>query len=224
MTINTDKVTKQPIQASYIPNAGINDYYLYIYPDVPEQCTTGFVGYVGNQSNPDIRIDIEIDFSWMVENHYLTLAFWANPDEYNRSRIIMTPRFFDEFRRTPFLQFALWHEVGHYHTIHYFDTLYNENGSANDIRIQYFEQGEILPDEKAADVFGLYYTSKEYAIQALSDLIRRRRSYTWEPQEITQKAVEEFRRRKRYLRDLDTEEKAQEALCYLCGKTNYLEI
>ena len=48
-------------RASLLPNTGIDDYYLWIYPDVPERCTTGFVGFVGSNTNPDIKIRIEID-------------------------------------------------------------------------------------------------------------------------------------------------------------------
>jgi len=118
----------------------------------------------------------------------------------------------------------VWHEIGHFHTLHYFTTAFNENGSANDTRIACFEQGDVMIDEKVADIFGLYYTSKDMAIQALSESIRRRRTYTWESPEITNGAIEEFRRRKRILRELDTDEKAREALCQLCGKTNYLDI
>ena len=219
-----DAVKQAEIKSSLLPGTGIDDYYLWIYPDVPERCTTGFVGFVGSNTNPDIKIRIEIDHQWMFEHNYVTLAFWANVEKYSESRIVMTPRYFDEFRRTPFLQFDLWHEIGHYHTLHYFNTPHNENGSANAARIEYFERGEIMPEEKAADIFGLYYTSKEDAIKALSESIRRRRTYTWEPPETTQSAIEEFRRRKQLLRDLDTDEKAREALCRLCGKTNYLEI
>lgn len=212
------------LKSSLLPNTGIDDYYLWIYPDVPERCTKGFVGYVGSNTNPDIKIKIEIDHQWMFENNYVTLAFWANVDNYKESEIVMTPRYFDDFRKNPYLRFDLWHEIGHYHTLHYFDSPHNEKGSANAARIEYFERGEIMPEEKAADIFGLYYTSKDDAIKALSESIRRRRTYTWEPQETTQRAVEEFRRRKRFLRDLDTDEKAREALCKLCGKQNYLEI
>lgn len=225
MTKKIDEVMEPVnIKASLLPNTGIDDYYLWIYPDVPERCTKGFVGFVGSNTNPDIKIKIEIDHQWMFDNNYVTLAFWANVDNYNESEIVMTPRYFDEFRRNPYLQFDLWHEIGHYHTLHYFDSPHNENGSANASRIEYFERGDIMPEEKAADIFGLYYTSKDDAIRALSESIRRRRTYTWEPQETTQRAVEEFRRRKRFLRDLDTDEKAREALCKLCGKENYLEI
>jgi|GEM_PF-6079310 len=212
------------IKASLLPNAGIDDYYLCIYPDVPLNCTKGFVGYVGNESNPNIKIRIEIDHLWMVEHNYVSLALWINEEKYHESVIVMTPRYFDEFRRTPFLQFDLWHEIGHYHTLHYFDTPHNEKGSANAARLGYFERDEIMPDEKAADIFGLYYTSRETALKALSYAIERRRTYKWEPQKITEIAIEEFKRRKRILREIDCEEKARDILCQLCGKDNYLEV
>lgn len=220
----TEIIYQSNLKATLLPNACINDYYLFIYPDVPERCTTGIVGFVGSTTNSDVKIKIEIDHQWMFDHNYASIAFWVNDKNYAESVIVMTPRYFDEFRRTPYQQFDLWHEIGHYHTLHYFNTPHNEKGSANDARMDYFERGEIMPDEKAADVFALYYTSKDYAIKSLSESIRRRRTYTWESQEITNKAVEEFRRRKRYLRDLDTDEKVRDALCELCGKMNFLDI
>jgi len=224
MTNNDELAKRLEKIASLVPNAGIDGYYLYIFPDVPERCTTGVVGYIGHETNKNIKIDIEIDHQWMVDHNYVTIAMWFNEDDYGHSGIVMTPRYFDEFRRTPYLKFDLWHEVGHFHTHHYFNTPHDEKGSANNIRLEYFERGDVMPDEKAADLFGLYYTSKDLAIQALSESIRRRRTYTWELPETTTIAIEEFRRRKRLLRDLDTDEKVREALCQLCGKDSYLDI
>lgn len=212
------------LKASLLPNAGIDDYFLYIYPDVPERCTEGFVGFVGNESNPDIEIKLEIDLPWMVDHNYASIAFCINDENFQKSWVVMTPRYFDEFRKNPWLQFELWHEIGHYHTLHYFDTPHNEQGSANVARLEYFARGEIMPDEKAADIFGLYYTSKEYALKALSYSIERRRQYTWDSAENTEKAIQEFIRRKRLLREIDSEDKAREMLCQLCGKDNYLDI
>ncbi len=211
-------------KATLLPNAGIDDYYLRIFPDVPERCDKGIVGFVGNESNPEIDITIEIDHPWMVEHNYVSLAMWINDEDFYKSGIVMTPRYFDEFRHSPYLQFELWHEIGHFHTMHYFNTFHNEKGSANAVRLEYFERGEIMPDEMAADVFGLYYTSKEVALKSLSHSIERRRTYTWEPRENTEKAIQEFIRRKRILRELDSEEKARKMLCQLCGKDNYLDI
>ena len=159
----------------------------------------------------------------MIEHNFLTIALCIDPDNYGESTIVMTARYFDTFRKTSYLRFDLWHEVGHYHLGHYFDTIHNENGSSNDYRMKCFEQGDIMPEEKAADVFGLYYTSKDDAIQALSESIRRR-TYTFESPEIQNQAIEEFRRRKRFLRDLDSDEKTREMLCQLCNKDNYLKI
>lgn len=225
MKRKTDKVAERAsVKASLIPNAGIDDYFLYIYPDVPERCTHGFVGFVGNNSNPDIEIKLEIDLPWMVDHNYASVAFWADTDNYHKSEVVMTPRYFDEFRNNPWMQFELWHEIGHYHTLHYFDSPHNEKGSANAARLEYFARGEIMPEEKAADIFGLYYTSKEYALKALSYSIERRRQYTWDSKENTEKAIQEFIRRKRILREIDSDEKAREMLCKLCGKDNYLDI
>lgn len=215
---------KVAINASLLPNAGIDDYYLFIYPDVPLRCTNGFVGFVGNKSNPDVKIRLEIDLPWMVDHNYASIAFWVNEETYYESRIVMTPRYFEEFRKNPFLKFEVWHEIGHYHTLHCFNTIFNENGSANAARVEYLESGEVMPEEKAADLFGLYYTSREDALKALSYSIERRRAYTWDTQESEEKAVKEFIRRKRILREIDSDEKAREMLCKLCGKDNYLEI
>lgn len=219
-----EKVNFSEIRETLLPNAGIDDDFLYIYPDVPDRCTQGIVGFVGNESNPKVKIKLEIDHEWMADHNYVTIAFWINIDDFADSRIVMTPRYFHVFRQNPFLKFDLWHEIGHFHTLHYFDTAFDENGSSNKTRMEYFERGDVMPDEKAADLFGLYYTSKEDAIQALSESIRRRRMYTWEIPETTNMAIEEFRRRKRLLRDLVTDEKVRDALCRLCGKDNYLEI
>ena len=168
--------------------------------------------------------NLEIDHEWMADHNNVTIAFWINIDDFADSRIVMTPRYFHEFRHNPFLKFDLWHEIVHFHTLHYFDTAFDENGSSNKTRMEYFERGDVMPDEKAADLFSLYYTSKEDAIQALCESIRRRRTYTWELPETTNLTIEEFRRRKRLLRDLVTDEKVRDALCRLCGKDNYLEI
>ena len=207
-----------------MPGTGIDDYYYHIYSDVPPKCRTGVVGFVGSLTNPKIKIRIEIDTEWMIDNNHASIVFNADPDNYFESTIVMTAQYFDVFRKTPYLLFDLWHEVGHYHLGHYFDTHFDENGSAYQSRREYLERGEVMPEEKAADTFGLYYTSKDEAIQALSESIRRRRSFTWEPPETQSRAIEEFRIRKRLLRDLDTDEKARAVLCELCGKSNYLDI
>lgn len=212
------------IRSSLLPNSCIDDYYLMIYPDVPPRCTTGVVGFVGSNTNPNVRIELEIDNEWMADHNQVSIVFLVNEENYCESSIVMTPRYFDEFRRTPCLQFELWHEIGHYHTLHYFNGAFDENGSANMARIECFECGDIMPEEKAADLFGLYYTSREHAIQALSESIRRRRTYTWEPQETTNRAIEEFRMRKHLLRNFATDEEIRNALCQLCGKNNYLDI
>ena len=116
------------------------------------------------------------------------------------------------------MKFVVWHEIGHFHTKHYFNTIHDENGSAQRIRTDYLERGEIMPDEKVADLFALYYTSKEDAIEFLNYSIKRRRSMTWEPPEINAKAVRELCLRKRFIREVDdTDDNIRIAICKLCG-------
>lgn len=212
------------IRKKLLPGTRIDDYYYHIYSDVPPKCTTGVVGFVGSLSNPNIKIRIDIDTKWMIDNNHAAIVFNADPENYYESTIVMTAQYFDIFRKTPYLRFDLWHEVGHYHLGHYFATDLKENGSVYQLRREYLERGEIMPEEKAADTFALYYASKDDAIQALSESIRRRRTFTWELPETQSRAIEEFRRRKQFLRDLDTEDKARAELCKLCGKSNYLDI
>lgn len=218
-----DKIMNQS-NLKCVPKAGIDDYFLYIYPDVPENCTNGFVGYVGNSSNKNLKIMIEIDHQWMIENNFVTMALCIDRDDYNKATIVMSPRYFDMFRKTPFLLFELWHEVGHYHTNHYFNTQYNDKGSCNTTRLEYYKRGEVMPEERAADIFGLYYSSKKFAIKSLCEAINRRRTYTWEPKEITEIAIEEFKLRKKLLNGLDTDESIRRVLCQLCNKTNFYDI
>lgn len=201
-----------------IPNTTINDYQLIVYEDVPKNCTTGFVGCVENASNKDLFIEIEIDNKYMFESKNLKCCFWANPDNYLHSEIIMTSSFFEEFRNKDFLKFVVWHEIGHFHTLHYFDTVFDTNGSAQKTRTEYLEKGEIMPEEKVADLFALYYTSKEYAVNFLKYMIKKRRENTAEPVEINTKAVRELCLRKRFLSEFDdSEENIKQAICDLCG-------
>lgn len=219
MNNTQNQITKAPT-----PKGGIDDYYLYIYPDVPDRCEKGFVGYIGNSKDLNLKIELEIDTEWMIEHNQISLVFTYDRNDPSKATLVMTARFFDTLRRTPCLEFGLWHEVGHYHTLRYFDYAADENGSTQKARAKYLEQGEVAPAEVAADIFALYYTSKDVAIEYLSESIRIRRTYTWEPPERTQIAIEEFRLRKRILRDLDTDEKARDALCKLCKIKSFYRI
>ena len=106
----------------------------------------------------------------------------------------------------------------------YFNTQYNDKGSCNAARLEFYKRGEVMLEERAADIFGLYYSSKKFAIQALCEAIRKRRTYTWESKEIIEIAIEEFKRRKKLLNGLGTDESIRKILCQLCNKTNFYDI
>lgn len=213
-------------QSKLLPNAHADQYFIRIYDDVPDKCKKGFVGFVGNCSNPDIDIRIEIDDKYMYEHNMLSCCLWLDLDDYSKSIIVMTSSFFDEIRNRPEdLYGTIWHEIGHFHTMHYFDTKRSESGSAQKARDEYFRRREIMPEEKVADLFALYYTNIEDIVEHMNFMIRRRRSNVYEDRDVNDRAVAEIARRKRFLREIDSsEESLRKLLCDLCGQSSFEEL
>jgi len=202
------------------PNADIDEYFLHIYPDTPPKCTKGFVGYVGNRTNEKIKIRLEIDTPWMRERNYRSCCLYIN-DIYEESIIVMTADFFEFLRNNEFMDSAIWHEIGHFHLNHYFNFEFIGT-SANNQRMEYFEKGEIMPAELAADIFALYYMSKEDVIEELNWTIKTRRNLVWEPDETKTRAVKELCMRKKKIKSLDdSDDSIRKVLCELCRAADF---
>lgn len=104
-------------QTKLTPNAHIDEYFLRIFDDVPAKCQTGYVGFVGNSTNPDIDILIEIDDKYMYEANMASCCLWINVDNFSKSIIVMTSTFFDAVRNNKAdLYGTIWHEIGHFHS------------------------------------------------------------------------------------------------------------
>lgn len=203
-----------------IPDAKIGDYYICIYPDVPEQCTGGIVGFVGNHSNADLRLNIELDNAFMRERNYRTVCLFFDSDNYSKSSIALTSAFWESLKQNECLCAALWHEVGHFHTTRYFNTPFNGK-SAQKYREELLSKREIMPEEKAADLFAMYYTSREDIVKAINWLIKTRKELVREPEDKKTRAVYEMGLRKRYLNSLTSEEDVKKELCQLCGISEF---
>lgn len=215
------KKTKQVFDPTKcIPNASINDYYVRIFSDVPENCTGGIIGYIGNQSNASLRLNIEIDDAFMLERNYRTICFYFDCNDYSQSSIVLTSSFWKALEENEFLYASIWHEVGHFHTTRYFKTHFNGTSSQK-YRDEFLKKRDLMPEEKAADLFALYYTAKDDTINALNWLIKARKAREWEPDEIKMRAVYELGKRKRYLNSLHSEKEVQDELCRLCGVTEF---
>lgn len=206
-----------------IPNAKINDYFIYIFPDVPENCKEGIIGYIGNDSNKELKLNIEIDDNFMRERNYRTICFYFDCNNYSQSSIVLTSSFWKAIEENEFLVASIWHEVGHYHTTRYFNTRFGGK-SSQQYRDEFLNKGEIMPEEKTADLFSAYYTSKEDVVNDMNWLIKARKACEWEPDEIKMRAVYEFGRRKRYLNSFNSEKDIQDELCKLCGVSEFEEI
>lgn len=206
-----------------IPNASIKDYYIRIFSDVPKNCTGGIIGYIGNQSNAEFRLDIEIDDAFMRERNYRTICFYFDCENYSQSSIVLTSAFWKEIEENEFLYSSIWHEVGHFHTTRYFNTQF-DGKSSQKYRDEFLNKGEIMPEEKVADLFSAYYTSKTDVVNDMNWLIKARKAREWESEELKMRAVYEFGRRKRYVNSFNSEKEIQDELCRLCGVAVFEEI
>lgn len=206
-----------------IPNASINDYFIRIFPDVPENCKEGIIGYIGNASNKKLKLNIEINDDFMRERNYRTICFYFDCNNYSQSSIVLTSSFWKAIEENEFLVASIWHEVGHFHTTRYFNTRF-DGKSAQKYRDELLNKGEIMPEEKAADLFSAYYTSKADVVNDMNWLIKARKAREWEPDEIKMRAVYEFGRRKRYVNSFNSEKDIQDELCKLCGVAEFESI
>lgn len=209
-------------QSNLFPNASIEDYYLYWLKGITENCSQGVVGYIGNSTNDKLKIRVEIDDVFMEERNHPNLCFCFDFDDYIANcSIVMTSSFFHKLETDDCLICGLWHEVGHFHTIHYFDTDFN-NKSTSLKRGKYYEQGKVMEEEQAADLFSVYYTSKESWIKHIRLLIRNRYNMEWDEKRFM--AVNEMRDRRKMIERIETEEQLQNKLCELCNISNFQNI
>lgn len=209
-----------------MPNASIEQYYHYWLQNIPEKCDRGIVGYVRNYENPEIKITIEIDDRFMNERNHPNMCFCFEEKSYvSESEIVMTSDFFNHIYNNKALLAGLWHEIGHFHTLHYFDYKGHQNKekkSINDYRNKLYESKKVAEEEYAADLFSVYYTSKEEWLQFIRFMIRRRYNMEWDVNRFM--AVNEMRDRRELINKINTEETIKEELCRLCGIEEFSSI
>ena len=201
----------------YNPHADPGKYYLIWYNDIPPNCSTGYVGIILNDANPNIKINIEIDDEWMLNNNYRTVALYVDEDHFeDKSTIVLTSNFFKLMMEEEFLCASLWHEIGHFHTMHYFNTPYF-GSSSFEYRMKCFERGLVTKEEQVADLFSVYYSSKEDFLKDIQWLIRTRYSNPYEKEERKIAAVNEMRMRRKLIKDLEESDSIiEKKMCELC--------
>ena len=201
-------------QSQLIPNASINGYYQYWLKDIPKNCDRGIVGYVRNTTNEDLVIGIEIDDVFMEERNHPNMCFYLDDKNFiSGCLFVITSSFFQDLYNNDYLLASIWHEVGHFHTTHYFNTSFN-NTSTIQQRTKYYEQGKVMEEEQAADLFSLYYTSKEQWLNDIRYFIKKRYNQGWDQNRFM--AVNEMRDRRSLIKKIESEKKKKNSLCKLC--------
>ena len=207
----------------WIPHADIREYFLSWFTDIPENCGKGFVGCVKNTTNKDIRIRIEIDDPWMTERHQRNCALYVSRHDYIRDCIIVvTKEFFESARNEESVFSFLWHEVGHFHTNHYFPEYIGESYSK--LRKHYIEMGKVYPAEYAADLMAVYYYGWEETNDALLTATRKRHSEIYKGDDNASLAWWELRTRRRMLSNMKTDQDIESALCGIFGASKVEDI
>ena len=206
----------------WIPHADIREYFQYWFTDIPEGCDKGFVGCVENTSNKDIRIRIEIDDQWMMERNQRNCTLYIGDDYFRDCIIVVTKEFFDSVRNDESVGAFLWHEVGHYHTNHYFPEYIGENYSK--LRRQYIEKGKVYPAEHVADLISVYYYGWEKTNDALLTATRKRHVLINDGDNNASLAWWELRTRRRMLSDMKTDQDIETALCSILGASKVEDV
>lgn len=209
-------------QSAWIPNASVEEYYQYWLKDIPENCDRGIVGYVRNFSNEDLVIPIELDNDFMQQRNHPHMCLCIDDDDYIAGcSIELTSSFFKEIYTNDYLRSSLWHEVGHYHTNHYFVTEI-VNLSSSSKRMEYYNRGKVMEEEQAADLFALYYTSKEEWLEQIRYFIKARDALVWDDNRSM--AINEMRDRRKLIQAIESEEQIKKHLCELCRVENFEDI
>jgi len=206
----------------WLPHADIREYIQYWFTDIPEGCDKGFVGCVENTTNKDIRIRIEIDDRWMTERNQRHCALYIGNDYIKDCIIVVTKDFFDSMRNDESVGAFLWHEVGHYHTNHYFPEYIGESYSK--LRKHYIEMGKVYPAEYAADLMAVYYYGWEKTNEALLMATRKRHAMINDGDNNANLAWWELRTRRRLLSNMKTDQDIESALCSVFGASKVDDI
>jgi len=191
------------------------DYYLLWFKDIPDDCDKGFVGAVYNSSDPDIKVRIEIDEKWLLENRKRGACLLIDNDNYkSASIIVVTKDVFDRMYRQQIELSTIWHEIGHFHTTKYFLDYLTENQEKK--RAEYISRNQIPPAEYVADLFALYYSEREDVIEWIKGAIRGRYKLIGSD-DNARAAWNELRDRRDALKKIETDEEIERELCRVCG-------
>lgn len=160
-------------------NADRMEYYYMLLEEKPEQMQ-GVVGCIFNDTNPNIRVDLEVDPEYLHEQNSLFPMLYVDPENYYRGcRIILNSKMAESlYKQDPEIVFEIWHELGHYHTMSEYVEEYMNYSSRKEQAYtadQYISivSGEVLPYEAAADDFAAAYCGPEQGIVALNGMIAR---------------------------------------------------
>lgn len=190
------------IRYSMLPKANpLDDYYEELNETIDDE--TRLIGKVLNKTDDNMLIKVVVSDSIIRQSCHRAMFFEVNERQYlNGCRIIMSSDHEKNIRNNPFLFSFIWHEVGHFHTIPYI--LDVSKLSVPDQRFLYAIEGNVMPDEKVADLFAAYMMGKDNLIKAMK-LCREERKKTLPNNPTTELAAKEYTNRIRFIKEIEDE-------------------
>ncbi len=155
------------------------EYYYMLLEQKPEEME-GVVGVICNDTNPNIRVAIEVDAEYLHEQNSLFPMLFTDPDNYlQECRIVLNRKMAENlYKQDPEVIYEIWHELGHFETMSEYVEDYVNYSSRKEQAYtadQYISivSGEVLPYEAVADDFALAYCGPEQALIAINGMIAR---------------------------------------------------
>lgn len=189
------------------------DIFSYVLDWQGEKHQGELVGSIQNNSvNPLIYIPIFVNDNYMAKCRQNNMFFTYDGD--GKACIVMASRFLSNIKENPALLALIWHEVGHYHTFQYFEA--KDYDRVRKERYEYLDKNEIMPEEKAADLFAAMYSFSEPVIQGINFLISERRKLN-DPNMYL--AIRELSYRKKYIKRFEgDDEQIEKELFKICSE------
>ena len=154
--------------------------YYYALPEEKPENMDGVIGYIFNDSNPALRIALEVDPEYLNAQNSIFPTLYVDPENYIQScRIILNNRMANSlYKNDPETLFSIWHELGYFHTMSEHVEEYLNYASRKEqgyTAEQYLSivNGEVMDFEAAADDFAVEYCGRDQAVIALNGLIAR---------------------------------------------------
>ena len=186
------------IRYSMRPRCNPENYYLLLKEPIFDENNEAIVG---NFYNADGSINVELylsDYLISQSQHRFMYLECVHKYYLTQSYIVISQAFYDELKVNDYLFALVWHEIGHFHSVPF---ILDENkGAIPEQRKNAVLNGEVMIEEKIADLFAVYSCGKDNMIRALKWAREGRKKANYIN---TEYAIREYNNRIRFIKEIN---------------------